>query len=162
VALRELVLEVVARLTEPLGARAPSVHVGDLADCSGDRALLEQVLINLLSNAFKFSAGREAARVEVGMLRQGQELVYYVRDNGVGFDMRYADKLFGVFQRLHPPDAYAGTGIGLSIVHRIITRHGGRVWADSRPQEGSSFFFCLPRPPEALPGGAGRAAEHTI
>ena len=162
VALRELVLEVGARLTEPLGARAPSVHVGDLADCYGDRALLEQVLINLLSNAFKFSAGREAARVEVGMLRQGQELVYYVRDNGVGFDMRYADKLFGVFQRLHPPDAYAGTGIGLSIVHRIITRHGGRVWADSRPQEGSSFFFCLPRPPEVLPEAAGRAAEHTI
>jgi len=156
VPLREIVLQTVARLTEPLGERQPSVQVGDLPDCFGDRALLEQVLINLLSNAFKFSAGRDAPRIEVGALRQGEDIVYYVRDNGVGFDMRYADKLFGVFQRLHPQEAFEGTGIGLSIVHRIITRHGGRVWADSRPNEGATLYFSLPAqiepPPPPQPG----------
>jgi signal transduction histidine kinase/CheY-like chemotaxis protein len=144
VPLREMVLEIVARLTEPLGERQPSVLVGDLPDCFGDRSLLEQVLLNLLSNAFKFSAGRDPPRIEVGALRQGEDIVYYVRDNGVGFDMRYADKLFGVFQRLHSQEAFEGTGIGLSIVHRIITRHGGRVWADSRPDEGTTLYFSLP------------------
>jgi signal transduction histidine kinase/CheY-like chemotaxis protein len=142
--LRELVLQIVARLKEGLGARQLTVQVGDLPDCVGDPALLEQVLVNLLSNAFKFTAGREAARVEVGALRQGEGIVYYVRDNGVGFDMRYADKLFGVFQRLHSQEAFEGTGIGLSIVHRIVTRHGGKVWADSRPGEGATFYFSLP------------------
>jgi signal transduction histidine kinase len=144
VELRELVLQCVARVEESRRGPEVSVQVGDLPDCFADRALLEQVLVNLLSNAFKFSAGREAPRVEVGALRQGRDIVYYVRDNGVGFDMRYADRLFGVFQRLHPQDAYEGTGIGLSIVHRIVTRHGGRVWADSRPDEGTTLFFCLP------------------
>jgi signal transduction histidine kinase/CheY-like chemotaxis protein len=151
VPLREMVLQTVARLKEPLGERQPSVQVGDLPDCFGDRSLLEQVLINLLSNAFKFSAGRDPPRIEVGALRQGEDIVYYVRDNGVGFDMRYADKLFGVFQRLHPPEAFAGTGIGLSIVHRIITRHGGRVWADSRPDEGTTLYFSLPVQIEPAP-----------
>jgi len=143
------VLQTVARLEEPLGERHPSVQVGDLPDCFGDRSLLEQVLINLLSNAFKFSAGRDPPRIEVGALRQGADTVYYVRDNGVGFDMRYADKLFGVFQRFHAQEAFAGTGIGLSIVHRIITRHGGRVWADSRPDEGTTLYFSLPPGTEA-------------
>jgi signal transduction histidine kinase len=156
VPLGEIVLQTVARLKEPLGARQPSVQVGDLPDCFGDRSLLEQVLINLLSNAFKFSAGRDAPRIEVGALRQGEDIVYYVRDNGVGFDMRYADRLFGVFQRLHPQEAFEGTGIGLSIVHRIITRHGGRVWADSRPNEGTTLYFSLPAqiepPPPPQPG----------
>ena len=134
VALHELVQQIVARLKERLGERQLTVQIAELPDCHGDRALLEQVLVNLLSNAFKFTAGRDAARVEVGVLRQGQAAVYYVRDNGVGFDMRYADKLFGVFQRLHSQEAFEGTGIGLSIVHRIITRHGGRVWADEPPR----------------------------
>jgi signal transduction histidine kinase len=157
VPLGEIVLQTVARLKEPLGARQPSVQVGDLPDCFGDRSLLEQVLINLLSNAFKFSAGRDAPRIEVGALRQGEDIVYYVRDNGVGFDMRYADRLFGVFQRLHPQEAFEGTGIGLSIVHRIITRHGGRVWADSRPNEGTTLYFSLPaqiEPPQAQTAAA--------
>jgi signal transduction histidine kinase len=146
VGLRVLVLELVQRLRERLGDRRIEVEVGDLPDCYADPALLEQVLVNLLANAFKFTAGREVARVEVGTLRQGDSSVYYVRDNGVGFDMRAADKLFGVFQRLHSPEAFEGTGIGLSIVHRIITRHGGRVWADSRPGEGATFYFSLPEP----------------
>jgi len=146
--LRQLVLQVVARLKEPLGERALAVQVGDLPDCCGDPALLEQVLVNLLSNAFKFTAGLAAARVEVGTLRQGDETVYYVRDNGVGFDMRYADKLFGVFQRLHSAEEFEGTGIGLSIVHRVVARHGGRVWADSRKGAGATFYFTLPTPAE--------------
>jgi signal transduction histidine kinase/CheY-like chemotaxis protein len=144
VGLRELVLQVVERLRERLGDRRVEVQVGELPDCYADPALLEQVLVNLLSNALKFTSGREVAQVEVGALRQGTASVYYVRDNGVGFDMRAADKLFGVFQRLHSPEAFEGTGIGLSIVHRIITRHGGRVWADSRPGEGATFYFSLP------------------
>ena len=145
VPLREMVLEIVADLQERLGQREVTVHVEDLPDCYGDRALLEQVLINLMSNAFKFTAGRGAARIDVGSLRQGDRIVYYVRDNGVGFDMKYADKLFGVFQRLHSKDAFEGTGIGLSIVHRIIQRHGGSVWADSRPDEGATLYFSLPQ-----------------
>jgi light-regulated signal transduction histidine kinase (bacteriophytochrome) len=154
VPLREVVEQSVARLEESRGGgRRPSVHIGELPDCFADRALLEQVLANLLSNAFKFSAGRDAPSIEVGALRQGADVVYYVRDNGVGFDMRYADRLFGVFQRLHPQESFEGTGIGLSIVHRIITRHGGRVWADSRPGEGTTLYFTLPRPGEPAAGG---------
>jgi signal transduction histidine kinase/CheY-like chemotaxis protein len=144
VALRELVLQVAQRLKERLGDRQVEIQVGELPDCYADPALLEQVLVNLLSNAFKFTSGRDTARVEVGVLHQGNASVYYVRDNGVGFDMRAAEKLFGVFQRLHSQEAFEGTGIGLSIVHRIITRHGGRVWADSRPGEGATFYFTLP------------------
>jgi len=144
VPLRELVLQCVARLKEQLGDRALTVQVGELPDCFGDRSLLEQVVINLLSNAFKFTARRDAAQVDVGALRQGETVVYYVRDNGVGFDMKYADKLFGVFQRLHTREAFEGTGIGLSIVQRIIQRHGGKVWADSRLEEGTTLYFSLP------------------
>ncbi len=146
VPLRELVLEVVQRLRERLGARQVEVQLGELPDCYADRALLEQVLVNLLSNAFKFTAGRDAARIEVGALRQGDASVYYVRDNGVGFDTRAAGKLFGVFQRLHSQEAFEGTGIGLSIVQRIIARHGGRVWADSTEGEGATFYFSVPGP----------------
>jgi signal transduction histidine kinase len=149
VPLRELVLKIIAQLKASLVDRQLSVQVADLPDCFGDPALLEQVLINLLSNAFKFTAGREPAQIEVGTLRQGAETVYYVRDNGVGFDMRYAEKLFGVFQRLHTTQEFEGTGIGLSIVHRIVTRHGGRVWADSRLGAGTTFYFTLPPPPDS-------------
>jgi signal transduction histidine kinase len=106
VPMRELVSQSAARLKEQLGDRRIAVHLGELPDCFGDRALLEQVVINLLSNAFKFTAGRDAATVEAGALRQADAIVYYVRDNGVGFDMKYADKLFGVFQRLHTREAF--------------------------------------------------------
>ena len=119
------------------------VQVGEVPDCHGDASLLEQVLANLLSNAFKFSRKTPAPRVEIGSLREGNEVVYYVRDNGAGFDMRLADKLFGVFQRLHPASQFEGTGVGLSIVQRIVQRHGGRVWADSAPGQGATFYFTL-------------------
>jgi signal transduction histidine kinase len=144
VPLREVVVESVTQLKAQQGERDLTVVVEELPDCFGDRVLLEQVMINLLSNAFKFTKGREAAQIDVGALRQGDAIVYYVRDNGVGFDMKYADRLFGVFQRLHPREAFEGTGIGLSIVQRIIQRHGGTVWADSRPNVGTTLYFSLP------------------
>src|SRR5205807_1098105 len=94
--------------------------------------------------ALKYSAKCQDPRVELGARREARENVYWVRDNGVGFDMRYAQKLFGVFQRLHSSDEFPGTGVGLAIVQRVIDRHGGRVWAQSRPGEGATFFFSLP------------------
>jgi PAS domain S-box-containing protein len=119
-------------------------RLAPLEDATGDPALLQQVWTNLLSNALKFSAGRDPAVIEVGGQREGAEVVYWVRDNGVGFDDRYAHKLFGVFQRLHGAAEFPGTGVGLAIVKRIVNRHGGRVWAESRLGEGAAFFFSLP------------------
>ena len=108
------------------------------------RGLLEQVFTNYISNAIKFTAGRPQTRIEIGSYERPGERVYFVKDNGVGFDMHYADRLFGVFQRLHAPSEFEGTGIGLSIVHRIVRRHGGDTWAESRLQEGATFYFSLP------------------
>ena len=102
------------------------------------------VLDNLLGNAAKFSSKKPDARVEFGRMMQDGEAVYYVRDNGVGFDMAYANKLFGAFQRLHSSKEFEGTGIGLANAQRIIARHGGRIWAEGRPDQGATFFFTLP------------------
>lgn len=121
--------------------------VGELPDCTGDQALLKQVFINLLSNAIKFSGPREKPQVEVGSYREPGETVYWVRDNGVGFDMQYAAKLFGAFERLHTTAEFEGTGVGLSLVQRIIQRHGGRVWAKGEVDKGATFFISLPSKP---------------
>ena len=114
-----------------------------------DRAMLRQVFVNLLSNAIKFSSRQAEIRIEVGGTSAEKENVYWVRDYGVGFDMRFAEKLFGVFQRLHAVDEFEGTGVGLAIVHRIIQRHGGRVWAEAEEGRGACFYFTLPRREDA-------------
>lgn len=118
--------------------------MGELPDCVGDASLLKQVWINLLANAVKFTRPRESARIEIGCEASNPERIYFVRDNGVGFDAAHAGRLFGVFERLHRADEFEGTGIGLSIVHRIIARHGGRIWAEGRKGEGATFRFSLP------------------
>jgi light-regulated signal transduction histidine kinase (bacteriophytochrome) len=120
-------------------------RIDDLVPTYGDQALIKQVWTNLLSNAIKYSRSRHPALVEIGSVAQNGETIYFVRDNGVGFDMKYAGNLFGVFQRLHRPDEFEGTGVGLAIVQRIVTRHGGRAWAESSVNQGATFFFALPR-----------------
>jgi signal transduction histidine kinase len=125
-------------------ARHVEVIMGDLPACEGDPGLLRQVWVNLLSNAFKFTRDREEARIELGAQMADGGPVYFVKDNGVGFDMRYVDKLFGVFQRLHRQEDYDGTGVGLAIVQRIVHRHGGRVWAEGKEGQGAAFYFTLP------------------
>ena len=127
----------------PVGAKL-QFQVEHIPEARGDRAMMRQVFVNLLSNAIKFSSIREMPAIRVGGFIEREEAVYYVKDNGVGFDMRYADQLFGVFQRLHSVNEFEGTGIGLAIVKRIVTRHGGRVWAESKVNDGATFYFSIP------------------
>jgi two-component system sensor histidine kinase/response regulator len=152
-----LVQEVLAELRlqqeGPGTEAAVEVAVAALPGCIGDRALLKQVFTNLLSNAFKFTRGRAGPRIEVDAREENGETIYLVRDNGAGFDMRYADKLFGVFRRLHNHSEFEGTGIGLSIAHRIIQRHHGRIWAEGQVDQGATFYFTL--------GGAMPPGEST-
>jgi signal transduction histidine kinase/DNA-binding response OmpR family regulator len=125
--------------------RRAKVVVGPLPPAYADAALLRQVWMNLLSNAVKFSGKGDDPRVEVSAYEDGADTVYCVKDNGAGFDMRYRDRLFGVFQRLHGDEEFSGTGVGLAIVRRVVTRHGGRVWAEGKVNEGATFYFALPK-----------------
>ncbi len=124
--------------------RSIEFRLADLPVVRGDPAAIRQVLQNILSNAVKFTAGCAPAIIEVSGRREMTEIIYSVKDNGVGFDMQYAAKLFGLFQRLHGMEEFEGTGVGLSIVKRFVTKHGGRVWAEGRVGEGATFFFSLP------------------
>jgi len=143
VALGDLINQVLEDLRTGQQEKSLEITVGDLPDCEADPAMLKQVLVNLLSNAVKFTRKREAPRIEVGCRQREAECVYFVKDNGAGFDTRYADKLFGVFQRLHRAEEYEGTGVGLAIVQRVIHRHGGKVWAESGIDQGATFYFTL-------------------
>lgn len=115
-----------------------------LPNCHADYHLLKQAVMNLVSNAVKYSGKKDAPEVEIGFQNGDEESVYFIKDNGAGFDMKYADKLFGVFQRLHRPTEFEGTGVGLAIVHRIISRHDGKVWAESELEKGATFYFSIP------------------
>lgn len=142
---------VIADLTTSEQPRQVAVEIGDLPPCEADPSLFEQVIANLLSNAFKFTRERPQPRISIGSYESAgkddgsSERVYFVRDNGAGFDMKYADKLFGVFQRLHTQERFPGTGVGLSIVQRILHRHGGRIWVESAPDQGATFYFVVQR-----------------
>ena len=139
-----LAQDVAAKYDES-GQGRVTFDISDLPDVRGDRVLLRQVWVNLISNAAKYSGKVAEPHVRVWATRETARIVYHVRDNGVGFDMAYADKLFGVFQRLHRSDDFPGTGVGLAIVMRIVQRHGGTVWADARLGEGATFSFAFPK-----------------
>lgn len=143
--MNKLVQPVITDIVQASGTRA-QIHMQPLLPAYGDPVLLAQVFINLVSNAVKYSAKKEQPEVELGCYEQGDEHVYYVKDNGAGFDMHYVHKLFGVFQRLHASEEFEGTGVGLAIVQRIIVKHGGRVWAEGKTGEGATFYFSLPKP----------------
>jgi light-regulated signal transduction histidine kinase (bacteriophytochrome) len=133
----------VGELASALAGRDLAIDIARLPDALGDPAMLQRVWVNLLDNAIKFTAPKPTARIEVGATATPEETVYYVRDNGVGFDMQFVGKLFGVFMRLHGVEI-PGTGIGLAIVKRIVTRHGGRVWAEGKVDAGATVYFTLP------------------
>jgi PAS domain S-box-containing protein len=136
------------RVFKELAVESPKSRVGlqieKIPGIQGDQTMVQQIWVNLLSNALKFTAPREDGRIEIGSFAEDSQTTYYVKDNGVGFDMEYSDKLFGVFQRLHSEKEFEGTGVGLAIVKRIVLRMGGRIWAEGKINEGATFYFSLP------------------
>jgi PAS domain S-box-containing protein len=148
--LEQLVQEALAEAVQDVEGRNIVWKVGALPGCYGDRSMLRLALVNLVSNAVKFTRTRLQAEIEIACMNQKRDqLILFIRDNGVGFDMKYVDKLFGVFQRLHAPEAFEGTGIGLATVQRIVHRHGGRVWAEGLVDKGATFYFSLSKPQES-------------
>jgi PAS domain S-box-containing protein len=144
VSLEQLVQEALTEVRQDTGGRKIVWKVGSLPAWYGDRSMLRLAFINLISNAVKFTRVRPQAEIEIGCKDQRpDQVVVFIRDNGVGFDMKYVNKLFGVFQRLHPTEAFEGTGIGLATVQRIIHRHGGKIWAESLVDQGATFYFTL-------------------
>jgi light-regulated signal transduction histidine kinase (bacteriophytochrome) len=145
--LSQLVKEALTEVRQDTEGRNIAWKIGALPEFYGDRSMLRLALVNLLANAIKFTRTRTQAEIEIGCADGNKDdLVVFVRDNGVGFDMKYVNKLFGVFQRLHDSDAFEGTGIGLATVQRIIHRHGGKVWAEGVVNSGATFYFSAPRP----------------
>jgi signal transduction histidine kinase len=143
--LRQLVNEVVEEMRQDLAGRIVSWRIGDLPDLYCDRSMLRLVFTNLITNAVKFTRPRERAEIEIGSFEDARGVVVFVRDNGVGFDMKYSDKLFRVFQRLHRNEEFEGTGVGLATVQRIIQRHGGTVWAEGTVNGGAALFLAVPQ-----------------
>ena len=138
-----LVREVVAELRAQQSRGSAEVAIGELPSVNADAVLLRQVFVNLVANAFKFTRGRDEARIDIGCREQGGERVFFIADNGIGFDMLYADQLFKVFQRLHRAEDYEGSGLGLALADRIVRRHGGRMWAEGEEGAGATFYFTL-------------------
>jgi PAS domain S-box-containing protein len=139
----ELARKVFDELNPPASGRRVDFEIGKLPACKADAVLLRQAFSNLLSNALKFTRDRDPAVIRLGCRHENGEHVYFVEDNGAGFDMEYAGKLFRVFQRLHSPSDFEGTGVGLAIVQRIVQRHGGRIWAEAQVDRGATFYFTL-------------------
>jgi two-component system CheB/CheR fusion protein len=144
----ELAQKLVDELTPTIGERDIKFEIKQMPSAYGDTIMINQVLLNLLSNAIKFTYTRETAMIEAGGYSENNESVYYVRDNGIGFDMKLSDRLFGLFQKIHSSQEVEGTGLGLVIVKNIIEKHGGRVWAEGKPGEGATFYFTLPKKEE--------------
>jgi light-regulated signal transduction histidine kinase (bacteriophytochrome) len=142
--LSTLVPQVLSELQGECEGRIVDIRITSLPDCLGDPSLLKEVFRHLLSNALKFTRNKEKAVIDVRCHREGEELHCFILDNGAGFDMQFADKLFGVFHRLHRENQFPGNGVGLSIVQRIIHRHGGRIWAEAELDKGATFHFTLP------------------
>ena len=150
--LEQLVQEAVSEAAPETEGRNIVWRVGELPLCYGDRSMLRLVMVNLISNAVKFTRTRPQPEIEIGSTsRDPDQVVVFVKDNGVGFNMKYLNKLFGVFQRLHPQEAFEGTGIGLATVQRIVHRHGGRAWAEGAVDQGATFYFSLPNSEERDP-----------
>jgi light-regulated signal transduction histidine kinase (bacteriophytochrome) len=141
--------EVMEILKTEIGGRDISWQINKLPDVYGDPTMMKMVLMNLLSNAIKFTRAAALPAIEIGHLDDPNEEIFYVRDNGAGFDMKYADKLFGLFQRLHRAEEFEGTGLGLANVRRIIHRHGGRTWAEGEVNGGAKIYFSLPKRKES-------------
>jgi light-regulated signal transduction histidine kinase (bacteriophytochrome) len=141
--MKELAESALREVKESMPSPKTKVKIHPLPPAEADYALMNHVFVNLISNAIKFSQMKPRPEVEIGCYTQENETIYFVKDNGAGFDMKYYDKLFGVFQRLHGRDEFEGTGVGLAIVKRIVVKHGGRVWAEGRPGEGAAFYFSL-------------------
>ena len=157
--LESLVWSVYEELKVQIGSRTMEFEVGRLPPVLADGGMIRQLVGNLLSNAIKYTRPRDVAKIEFGSFEQEAETVYFIRDNGVGFDMRYASKLFGVFHRLHADKRFEGTGVGLAIVHRILERHHGRIWAESELDRGTTFYFTIGRP--TVQNLNGESAEPT-
>ena len=141
--LTPLIQDVIVDLKRETDGRDIEWRIAELPTVEGDPGLLKQVFANLLSNSVKYTRPRPHAVIEIGLRKMNDETVLFIRDNGVGFNMKYADKLFGVFQRLHRAEEFEGTGVGLAIVERVIKRHGGHIWAESEVDQGATFYFTL-------------------
>ncbi len=141
--MNKLLASSIEELNSSLGEIKAKIITHPLPACVGDYSLLNQVITNLVSNAIKYSSAKEDPQVEINWENKENEIVYFIKDNGAGFDMKYYNKLFGVFQRLHAANEFEGTGVGLALVKRIVTRHGGRVWAEGVLDEGATFYFTL-------------------
>jgi light-regulated signal transduction histidine kinase (bacteriophytochrome) len=142
--MNEFLQPILTELVEQEKSRDIRIDVKPLLPCFADVNMIRQVWVNLLSNALKYTRKNTTAQIELGSIRENDETIYYVKDNGVGFNMQYYDKLFGVFQRLHKMEDFDGTGVGLALVKRIIERHDGRIWAEAKLNEGAAFYFSIP------------------